>query len=93
MIRRYRGVVVFRYYQEVTVEVEDGGVNDDQPEAIARASMCDMFDLSLCFDGESEVFNLEEVTQPEQEPERYTTHGMQVRQAIRQALATQGGTE
>ena len=27
------------------------------------------------------------------QPEQYTTYGMQVREAIRQALATQGGTE
>ena len=54
MIRRYRGVVVFRYYQEIELDAES--------EAEAEATMCDMFDLSLCFDGESEVFNLEEVT-------------------------------
>ena len=35
----------------------------------------------------------EALTQPEQEPERYTTYGMQVRQAIREALAKQGVRE
>ena len=60
-MKRYRGVVVFRYYQEVTVEVEDGGQDDDQDEAIARASMCEEFDLSKA-DGESEILDFEEIT-------------------------------
>lgn len=58
-MKTYRGVVVFRYYQEVTVEVEDDEDND-QTEAIARALMCEVFDLSKA-DGECEVFDLEEV--------------------------------
>jgi hypothetical protein len=61
MIKRYRGVVVFRYYQEVTVEVEDGDQDDDQAEAIARAAMCEEFDLSKA-DGESEILDFEENT-------------------------------
>ena len=52
-MKRYRGVVVFRYYQEIELDAES--------EAEAKATMCDMFDLSLCFDGESEVFDLTEI--------------------------------
>ena len=59
-MKTFRGTVVFRYYQEVTVEVEDGGQDDDQAEAIARASMCEEFDLSKA-DGESEVLDITEI--------------------------------
>lgn len=51
-MKRYRGVVVFRYYQQVEVEVES--------EAEAKATMCDLFDLSKA-DGESEVLDVEEI--------------------------------
>jgi len=54
-MKRYRGVVVFRYYQEMEVEVED-----DEGEDEAKATMCDMFDLSKA-DGESEVLDVEEI--------------------------------
>ena len=52
-MKRYRGVVVFRYYQQIELEAES--------EAEARASMCDLFDLSKA-DGESEVCDVEEIT-------------------------------
>jgi hypothetical protein len=58
-MKKFKGTVVFRYYQEVTVEVEDEE-DDDQVEAIARALMCEEFDLGKA-DGESEVLDLEEV--------------------------------
>ena len=51
-MKRYRGVVVFRYYQEVEVEAE----SEDE----AKSAMCDMFDLSKA-DGESEVLDIEEI--------------------------------
>ena len=53
-MKRYRGVVVFRYYQEIELDAES--------EAEAEASMCEEFDLSKA-DGESEVFDIEEVTE------------------------------
>ena len=52
-MKTYRGVVVFRYYQEQTVEAYS---EDD-----AKRIMCEEFDLSKA-DGECEVFDLEEVT-------------------------------
>ena len=52
-MKRYRGVVVFRYYQEMELDAES--------EAEAKATMCDMFDLSKA-DGESEVLDVEEIT-------------------------------
>ena len=58
-MKRYRGVVVFRYYQQVEVEVEDDE-DADQTEAIARAQMCESFDLSKA-DGESEVLDVTEI--------------------------------
>lgn len=51
-MKRYRGVVVFRYYQQIELEAES--------EAEAKASMCDLFDLSKA-DGESEVLDVEEI--------------------------------
>ena len=86
-MKTYTATLVTKQYQTVRVTVPDNYT----PEQIEIA-ICE--NASLC-DGEFEndVFDIEEVTQPEQEPERYTTYGMQVREAIRQALATQGGTE
>jgi hypothetical protein len=49
-------MVVFRYYQEIKLDADS--------EAEAKATMCDMFDLSKA-DGESEVQDLEEVTDGE----------------------------
>lgn len=60
-MKKFRGTVVFRYYQEVTVEVEDGGQDDDQDGAIAQAAMCEEFDLSNA-DVECEVLDMEEIT-------------------------------
>jgi len=51
-MKRYRGVVVFRYYQTIEVEAED----DEQAELL----MFEKFDLSKA-DGESEVNDLEEM--------------------------------
>ena len=51
-MKRYRGVVVFRYYQQIELEAES--------EAEAKATMCDMFDMSKA-DGESEVLDIEEI--------------------------------
>jgi len=51
-MKTYKGVVVFRYYQEITVEAED--------EASAKWAMFEAFDLHRA-DGESEIFDLEEV--------------------------------
>lgn len=51
-MKRYRGVVVFRYYQQIELEAE----SEDE----AKASMCDLFDLSKA-DGESEVLDVEEI--------------------------------
>lgn len=51
-MKTYRGVVVFRYYQEITLEAES--------QAEAEASMCDLFDLSKA-DGESEVLYVTEI--------------------------------
>ena len=51
-MKRYRGVVVFRYYQEIELDAES--------EAEAKATMCDMFDLSKA-DGESEVLDVTEI--------------------------------
>ena len=53
-MKTYRGVVVFRYYQEVTVEAED---EDD-----ARCLMYEAFEQRKA-DGESEIYDLEEVTE------------------------------
>lgn len=55
-MKRYRGVVVFRYYQQIELDAES--------EAEAKATMCDLFDLSKA-DGESEVFDVEEITEGE----------------------------
>ena len=51
-MKTYRGVVVFRYYQEITVEAED----EDQ----ARAMMFDVFERGNS-DGESEILDFEEI--------------------------------
>ena len=51
-MKRYRGVVVFRYYQTIEVEAED----DEQAERL----MFEKFDLSKA-DGESDVLDLEEL--------------------------------
>jgi hypothetical protein len=58
-MKRYKGVVVFRYYQEVTVEVEDDE-DDDQTQAIAQALMYDAFEQNNA-DGESEILDFEEI--------------------------------
>jgi hypothetical protein len=54
-MKRYRGVVVFRYYQEMEVEVED-----DEGEDEAKSLMFAELDLSKA-DGESEVLDVEEI--------------------------------
>jgi hypothetical protein len=51
-MKRYRGVVVFRYYQEIELDAE----SEDE----AKSAMCDMFDLSKA-DGESEVLDVTEI--------------------------------
>jgi hypothetical protein len=51
-MKKYRGVVVFRYYQ--TLEIEAATPED------AEHAMCEAFDLSKA-DGESEVLDLEEL--------------------------------
>jgi hypothetical protein len=52
-MKRYRGVVVFRYYQTVEVEAED--------EEQAMRLMYDQYDDSRA-DGESDVLDVEEIT-------------------------------
>jgi hypothetical protein len=52
-MKRYRGTVVFRYYQERTVEAE----NEDQ----AREIMYNEFHMRSS-DGESEILDFEEIT-------------------------------
>jgi len=54
-MKRYKGVVVFRYYQEVTVEVED-----DEDSDQAQALMYDAFERTNA-DGESEILDFEEI--------------------------------
>jgi len=83
-MKTYTATLVTKQYQTVRVTVPDNYT----PEQIEIA-ICE--NAGLC-DGDN-VFDIKEVTQPEQEPERYTTYGMQVRQAVAQALAKQGGTE
>ena len=51
-MKTYRGVVVFRYYKEVTVEAE----NEDQ----AQELMYDAFERGNA-DSESEVLDFEEI--------------------------------
>ena len=51
-MKKFKGTVVFRYYQEVTVEADD----EDQAERL----MFEAFDLGKA-DGESEIYDLEEV--------------------------------
>jgi hypothetical protein len=51
-MKRYRGVVVFRYYQTIEVEAE----NADQ----AMRLMYDQYDDSRA-DGESDVLDVEEI--------------------------------
>lgn len=51
-MKRWKGVVVFRYYQ--TIEV-DAPTQDD-----AERIMFEMFDLAKA-DGESEMYDIEEV--------------------------------
>jgi len=51
-MKRYRGVVVFRYYQTIEVEAE----SEDE----AEQAMYDEFDLSKA-DGESDLCDLEEI--------------------------------
>ena len=53
-MKTYRGVVVFRYYQEMTVEADD----EDQAERL----MFETFDIHRA-DGECQVYDLEEVNQ------------------------------
>jgi hypothetical protein len=55
-MKQYRGVVVFRYYQERTVEAE----NEDQ----AREIMYNEFHMRSS-DGESEILDFEEINQGE----------------------------
>ena len=54
-MKTYRGVVVFRYYQEMIVEVED-----DEGVDQAKEQMLSGFDTHRA-DSESEVLDLEEV--------------------------------
>ena len=51
-LKKYRGVVVFRYYKTIEVEAED--------DVQAQFLMFEEFDLSKA-DGEGEVNDLEEV--------------------------------
>jgi hypothetical protein len=51
-MKRYRGVVVFRYYQEIEVEAE----NEDQASGLMYAE----FNLGKA-DGESEVLDITEI--------------------------------
>jgi phosphoribosylanthranilate isomerase len=51
-VKRYRGVVVFRYYQTIEVEAE----NEEQ----AARLMFDQYDDSRA-DGESDVLDVEEI--------------------------------
>jgi len=51
-VKRYRGVVVFRYYQTIEVEAE----SQDQAERM----MIEAFNLGKA-DGESEVLDVEEL--------------------------------
>ena len=51
-MRTYRGVVVFRYYQEIEVKADDA----DQ----AQALMYEIFNLGKA-DGESEILDFEEL--------------------------------
>ena len=51
-MKTYRGMVVFHYYQELTVEAD----SEDDAERI----MCEEFDLGKA-DGECEVFDLTEI--------------------------------
>ena len=53
-MKTYKGVVVFRYYQEMTVEADD----EEQAERL----MFEAFDLHRA-DGECEVYDFEEVTE------------------------------
>ena len=63
-MKRYRGVVVFRYYQEIEVEAE---TQDD-----AERIMCEEFRLDKA-DGECEVHDMEEVeTLKQLNPKRTT---------------------
>jgi hypothetical protein len=55
-MKTFRGTVVFRYYQEVTVEVED-----DEGEDEAKSLMFAEFGLSKA-EGESELLDIEEIT-------------------------------
>jgi hypothetical protein len=52
-MKRYRGVVVFRYYQTIEVEAE----NEEQ----AMRLMYDQYDDNRA-DGESDVLDVEEIT-------------------------------
>jgi len=52
-MKRYRGVVVFRYYQTIEVEAE----SEDE----AEQAMYGKFDLSKA-DGESDLLDLEEIS-------------------------------
>jgi hypothetical protein len=51
-MKRYRGVVVFRYYQEIEVEAE----NEDQANELMYAA----FERGNA-DGESEILDFEEI--------------------------------
>jgi hypothetical protein len=51
-MKRYRGVVAFRYYQQVEVEAE----NEDEAEQLMYAE----FRMSRA-DGESEILDFEEI--------------------------------
>ena len=63
-MKRYRGVVVFRYYQEIEVEAE---TQDD-----AERIMCEEFRLDKA-DGECEVHDIEEVETLKQLNSKRTT--------------------
>lgn len=54
-MKTYRGVVVFRYYQEITTEVED-----DEGIEQAKEQMFNEFDAHRA-DSECEIYDLEEV--------------------------------
>ena len=53
-MKRYKGVVVFRYYQVIEVEAE----SHEQAEDI----MCDLMDMNKAESGDCEIYDVEEVT-------------------------------
>jgi hypothetical protein len=60
-MKTFRGTVVFRYYQDIEVEVED-----DEGEDEAKSLMFAEFGLSKA-DGESEVLDVEEIKENQNE--------------------------